>query len=386
MMNRIKPGALTAAFMLFLATLAAAQNPEEAEPSLTSLLSVLAEGQDDREAEAAPTPQSRTEPAREDDLANDLANDPRDPTTPGLRPEPEKTYEELQAGLAEQDLLIALGTRPRPKAPVRDGANKETSQEEIQGQSTVPQAETDADAPLPPYPNDRPDDAPVHLILPDRDAEDTLITVHADGSRTHTPPPKPASTSSGSSGSRQTAPKVDPNCPARLRALGVQFTPLPDFRKQSGCQNQGVLNITSFGSGVSLNPNVHVTCEVAEGMALWLRNSVQAEASRYFRSQVVKLSNTHGYSCRYRSGGKLSEHAFANAIDIGTFHLSNGKSVSVLKNWTTDGTAFGSNAARWFDRINDSACDYFQLVLNPRSNKAHENHFHLDQGRWKSCD
>ena len=284
--------------------------------------------------------------------------------SPTLRPEPEKSYDQLQAEVVLQDQLIALALRDRPTAPSREEPAEESAEVDATEETDLP------------VPNDRPTTPPVHVILSGAEGPEKLVTVNTDGSRS----------TSAARPLKQPIPTVDPTCPSRLRALGVAFSSIPNFRKESGCQNVEVLSVTNFGSGVSLNPNVHVTCEVAEGMALWMRNSVQAETIRYFGQRIVKLSNTHGYSCRLRSGGKVSEHGFANAIDIGTFHLSDGKTVSVLDHWRTDGTAFGENAARWFSRVNDSACDYFQLVLNPRSNKAHENHFHLDQGPWKSCD
>lgn len=365
MMSRVSLGILAAAFVLAQPIPATAQDNRAEGITLRGLPSDLVDGE--ASSEPAPTPAPRQ--VGTSTAADEPPNPAPIPGAPSLRPLPDKTYEELQARLVEQDALIALGIRQRPAAPARNGSTVDASAESA--------VSSDQSAPAP---INRPPDTPVHVILSDLDEHETLVTVNSDGSRTTTT--RNARPARGS----QRVPVVDPSCPSRLRALGVQFQSLPDFRKQSGCQNVSVLNVTGFGSGVALNPNVHVTCEVAEGMALWMRNSVQAEAARYFGSRVVKLSNTHGYSCRYRSGGKVSEHGYANAIDIGTFHLSDGRQLSVLKNWRSDGTAFGSNAARWFDRINDSACDYFQLVLNPRSNKAHENHFHLDQGPWKSCD
>ena len=311
------------------------------------------------------------------------------PPTPRSLPQPDKSYDALQAVVREQRLLVRFGTRPRPVAPLRDGTNAVIAPVPRALQETEDvQASSDRAAPILgpegepfPYPLRRSGSGsvPVHRILSDGDDSEGTLTVYADGSRAVV-----ASNTRRPNG--QEVPTIDRNCPARLRALGVQFSPLPDFRKESGCQSIGALDVTYFGSGVSANPNVHVTCEVAEGMALWLRNAVQTETARYFGSRVVKLSNTHGYSCRFRSGGRVSEHGFANAIDIGTFHLADGRQISVLDHWYGDGSAFGNNAARWFNRINDRACDYFQLVLNPRSNKAHANHFHLDQGPWKSCD
>lgn len=310
------------------------------------------------------------------------------PPVPALVPQTPKSYEDLQAVVRLQDQLVLFGTRPRPVAPERQGSNAVTPPSPALAPVTDSAVEVSYDRADPiegpegepfPFPAARPSGAPIHRIMPDLDENPGNLTVFADGSRAVV-----ASNISRPKG--QDIPGIDRNCPARLRALGVQFSSLPDFRKESGCQNEAVLEVTHFGSGVSANPNVHVTCQVAEGMALWLRNAVQTETARYFGSRVVKLSNTHGYSCRFRSGGRVSEHGFANAIDIGTFHLADGRKISVLDHWYPDGTPFGANASRWFDRINDRACDYFQLVLNPRSNKAHANHFHFDQGPWKSCD
>ena len=301
------------------------------------------------------------------------------PPMPTQRPNPQQDYEQLQAEVRLQDELILMATQERPAAPERDKDFEVPYETPIRERTREPDP-IDGPEGIPfPYPDNRPNQPPIHTILKDADAPVGNLTVRSDGSRS-------VVASNVKVPSSQRLPRVDPNCPARLRALGVEFTPVPDFRKESGCQNIGVVKVTNFGSGVSLNPSIDVTCQVAEGMALWLRNSVQSEARRYFGRNVVKLSNTHGYACRFRSGGKVSEHGFANAIDIGTFHLADGRTVRVLDHWHVDGTPFGVNAARWLKRVNDSACDYFQLVLNPRSNKAHENHFHFDQGRWKSCD
>ena len=301
------------------------------------------------------------------------------PPMPTQRPESQRDYEQLQAEIQLQDQLIQMVSQERPAAPERDENFVVPSETPILERAREADPVYGPEGVPFPYPDYRPNQPPIHTILKDADEPEGNLTVRSDGSRS-------VVASNVKLPSSQKLPAVDPNCPARLRALGVEFTPLPDFRKESGCQNIGVLKVTNFGSGVSLNPSIDVTCQVAEGMALWLRNSVQSEAMRYFGRRVVKLSNTHGYSCRFRSGGKVSEHGFANAIDIGTFHLADGRTVRVLDHWPVDGTPFGINASRWLKRLNDSACDYFQLVLNPRSNKAHENHFHFDQGRWKSCD
>ena len=191
---------------------------------------------------------------------------------------------------------------------------------------------------------------------------------------------------SSTNSTEQARPPLDPQCPLRLERLGALFQSSPDFVEESGCQNQGAVAVEGFGGGVSLSGRVVVACPVAEATALWLRNVVQTEALETFGTRVVGLSNVNGYSCRMRSGSYFSEHGFANAIDIGTFHFEDGRWVNIEGGWRPNGTAIGDLTADWFARINEGACDYFQLVLNPNSDAAHRDHFHFDLGPWKSCD
>ena len=65
---------------------------------------------------------------------------------------------------------------------------------------------------------------------------------------------------------------------------------------------------------------------------------MQPAARELFGAPVVKMLNVSGYQCRNRNGasgpaGKTSEHAFANAIDVGAFELANGRRVDVGTDW-----------------------------------------------------
>ena len=251
-----------------------------------------------------------------------------------------------------------------------------------------------------PVPMDRPDSVPAAQAVSDipvaaDDVAEAVVnaiseaTTAAPISTTAEAPAEttPSTRSAASStGTGQARPAVDPQCPLRLERLGALFQSSPDFVEDSGCQNQGAVAVEAFGGGVSLSGRVVVACPVAEATALWLRNVVQTEALETFGTRVVGLSNVNGYSCRMRSGGYISEHGFANAIDIGTFHFEDGRRVNIEGGWRRNGTAMGDLTADWFARINEGACDYFQLVLNPNSDAAHQDHFHFDLGPWKSCD
>ena len=252
-----------------------------------------------------------------------------------------------------------------------------------------------------PVPMDRPDAVPAAEAVSDipvatDDVAEAVVSAISE-TTTATPlsttaeapaetAPSTRSAASWTTSTEQARPLVDPQCPLRLERLGALFQSSPDFVEDSGCQNQGAVGVEGFGGGVSLSGRVVVACPVAEATALWLRNVVQTEALETFGTRVVGLSNVSGYSCRMRSGGYISEHGFANAIDIGTFHFEDGRRVNVEGGWRRNGTAIGDLTADWFARINEGACDFFQLVLNPNSDAAHQDHFHFDLGPWKSCD
>ncbi len=108
----------------------------------------------------------------------------------------------------------------------------------------------------------------------------------------------------------------------------------------------------------------------------WVRDVVEPAARRYFRQEVVAVTLLASYSCRAMNnveGATISEHAYANAVDIGGFTLSNGQSISVQRGWA------GSDREQAFLRnVHDGSCEYFTTVLGPDYNSLHSNHFHLD--------
>jgi hypothetical protein len=54
--------------------------------------------------------------------------------------------------------------------------------------------------------------------------------------------------------------------------------------------------------------------------------------------------------------------------------------ISVLKDY---GKA--TPEGRFLDAAHDGACDFFNIVLGPRYNRLHANHFHLDMGGFRFC-
>ena len=154
-----------------------------------------------------------------------------------------------------------------------------------------------------------------------------------------------------------------------------------------------------FTDGVRLSPEdrrsigyapagVVTACPVAAALALWERDVLQPAARRHFGSRVVRIDHAGSYSCRRlygQSEGRFSEHATADAIDILGFRLADGRRISVLRDW--QGEAADSTFLR---EVRDGACDLFATVLSPDYNRAHADHFHLDQASrgsfgWRLC-
>ncbi|HKR15840.1 extensin family protein [Rhizorhapis sp.] len=115
-------------------------------------------------------------------------------------------------------------------------------------------------------------------------------------------------------------------------------------------------------------------------MILWERAVVQPSARWNLDAPVVQMRHFGSYACRRIYGGRSggwSEHARANAIDIGRFDLADGRRISVAASWN-DGTA---EQKAFLREVRDGACQLFATVLGPEYNEVHQDHFHLDQAR-----
>lgn len=168
--------------------------------------------------------------------------------------------------------------------------------------------------------------------------------------------------------------RQDPEeCRAVLARSGVAFTALPSAG-EGECRRE---DRTVLGDA-PLSPNPPpTTCAVGAALVLWLRQGVQPAAEEVLGTAVSRVEHFGAFSCRRlygRSEGGWSEHATGNAIDIAAFVLSDGRRISVLRDW--DGE---DEEAAFLHRARDEACRVFGTVLSPDYNAAHADHFHFDQ-------
>ncbi|MEM7192266.1 MAG: extensin family protein [Pseudomonadota bacterium] len=173
--------------------------------------------------------------------------------------------------------------------------------------------------------------------------------------------------------------KAEARCMASGRVRASPYvTQASTIRGKSACGILAPLKVSgALGGRVRVTPAATMGCPMTAALDRWLHNSVQRAAMRHFRQPVVEIKQISSYSCRGRNGrttGKLSEHAFGNALDIAGFTLANGQTVTVVKGWWR-----GTRREKAFLRdAFAGACREFYTVLGPGSDRAHYNHFHMD--------
>jgi hypothetical protein len=128
---------------------------------------------------------------------------------------------------------------------------------------------------------------------------------------------------------------------------------------------------------VRFNSVYTLDCPMIAALNAWLGEIVQPAARARFGQPVAEIDSMGAYSCRTMNnqpGGRLSEHAFGNAFDIGGFRLADGREISIVRDWTR-----GDDQTRAFlQDVHAGACGQFTTVLGPGANIFHYNHIHVD--------
>ena len=168
-------------------------------------------------------------------------------------------------------------------------------------------------------------------------------------------------------------------CPALIQGL-VEGRLLPPIA-EGQCGTQSPLEITAIASRgrmVPLSTPVTTDCAMASALPGWVA-SVDGYARSMLESPLSQINTGPGYMCRNRnnaSDGLVSEHGFANALDISGFTLEDGRTIAVKTSWLPGNTAEG----RLLRLAHDAACGSFTTVLGPEANADHADHIHLDLG------
>lgn len=177
-------------------------------------------------------------------------------------------------------------------------------------------------------------------------------------------------------------------CRALLRADGIDFAPLPRVGSDRCVAANRTRLADNVVPGLVLRPvGVAPSCAVDAALILWMRERVQPAAQRHFGQPVARVEHLGSYNCRRIGGGdSWSEHSTGNAIDIAAFVLADGTRISLIDDWRAEPDGPRS---RFLSDARGGACELFATTLSPAYNRAHADHFHLDQaqraGGWNVC-
>jgi hypothetical protein len=225
-------------------------------------------------------------------------------------------------------------------------------------------------------------------------------------------------------------------CVQALGPIIADATPLAPIRN-GDCGAPAPVLVKSIGGTdkVSFVPPLVLDCAMVIGLDRWLTESVQPAAREAFSSPVSKIIGS-SYACRNvydLPNGHLSQHAFANAIDLPMFVLADGRKVDVTHGWgstqrdllaiakakktatavtasvgqqkkeksikgavtvvvkisAVPGAATSANQSAVLDPkavaegkflrlAHDGGCKIFSTVMGPEANDVHRTHLHLD--------
>ena len=160
----------------------------------------------------------------------------------------------------------------------------------------------------------------------------------------------------------------------RIKAAHKPLAPIRD----GICGAPAPIELSRIGAdpGVEISPPATVTCPLTEALVRWFAEVVQPAARAHLNAKVLGVRNAASYVCRRRynaANTRVSEHAYANALDIGAFVLDNEDQVILIDHWN-DETGKGA----FLKAVHEGACALFGTVLGPDANNAHKSHFHLD--------
>jgi hypothetical protein len=130
-----------------------------------------------------------------------------------------------------------------------------------------------------------------------------------------------------------------------------------------------------------------LTCTMALALARF-ETLAQEEAVRTMGKRITRIHHLGTYSCREMAAypGWVSEHSYANAIDIESFTLQNGAVVPIARFFEKTSVPPTNPKADFLRTLSHRTYDegLFSTVLTTYFDALHRNHFHLDMARYRT--
>ena len=145
----------------------------------------------------------------------------------------------------------------------------------------------------------------------------------------------------------------------------------------SACGAERPFEMVAAANGrVALKPPALLRCPMIPQVDRWVVNVVEPAARHTYGASLAEITVAGSYACRpinHVSGGTLSEHGRANALDVSGFTLTDGTRIRVKSGWRGD-----ARQRAFLRAVHDGACAQFSTVLGPDYDAAHRDHFHVD--------
>jgi len=180
------------------------------------------------------------------------------------------------------------------------------------------------------------------------------------------------------------------DCESRLADAGVVWKKgkikLKDKREGVyTCGSHQAVWVKGGRAGIRYSSSPLLSCPMAIALADF-EQIVQEEAQRHFGVNVERIDFMSTYACRKMARfDMISEHSFANAIDIRRFRLEGKKTVDVLDDFHPEQDDTKDPKALFLRIVANRLYDenVFSTVLTPYFDRLHRNHFHLDLARYR---
>jgi hypothetical protein len=170
-------------------------------------------------------------------------------------------------------------------------------------------------------------------------------------------------------------------CLKELVELDAVYVAQSGFTEGNQCIVEHAVRLTS-ASGMAIKNSPVLTCRMASELVKFTEDTLQPVADQMFGSRIKAMSHLGTYNCRSmrQYPGIVSQHGFANAIDVSGFTLEDGTDINVAWDWN------GKSAKAEFLRlIAGGGCEGFRAAISPDSDANHWNHLHWDMGPYWSC-
>jgi len=151
------------------------------------------------------------------------------------------------------------------------------------------------------------------------------------------------------------------------------------------CGAEQVVTYLGGPAKIRYNSPPLLTCRLALALARF-EELAQEQAALHLGRRITRFTHMGTYSCRKMVRFDfVSEHSYANAIDIKELSLEGGRRVSVKKHFGAPDAEPQTPEARFLRSLSRRAFDerLFSVVLTPYWDNLHSDHFHLDLARYR---